>query len=261
MNPPDKAYCIIRYFMDYGENNHRMKAFDIIFFDAGDTLVHPRPSFPGLFVQVCGEHGLVVDGDRVPEVAGALLAGLTDKQRAGWTFSSDPAGSKAFWAEFYGTALKHLGADGDTDHLVHALYTSFSDPANYQAFPDVVPALDELAASGYELGIISNFEPWLQTLLAELDLLDYFSHLIISGNVGVEKPHPRIFELALSLAGTEASRSAHVGDSVPSDVEGAREVGITPILIDRHDRYAASSGILRVEDLREIPSLLDVTRG
>ncbi len=247
--------------MDYGENNHRMKAFDIIFFDAGDTLVHPRPSFSGLFVNVCTEHGLEVDGERVPEVAGALLAGLTDKQRQGWTFSSDPAGSKAFWWDFYSTALRNLGADGDTDHLVQALYASFSDPANYQAFPDAVPALDALAAAGYELGIISNFEPWLATLLAELDLMRYFSHLVISGVVGVEKPHPRIFELALSEAGAEASRTCHVGDSLASDVEGARDVGITPILVDRHYRYAAETGILRVEDLREIPSLLDVTGG
>ncbi len=238
-----------------------MRAFDIIFFDAGDTLVHPYPSFPGLFKQICAEHGLEVDGDRVPAVAGALLAGFTDKQRAGWTFSADPVVSKAFWYDFYGAALRELGADVNTDKLVTALYTDFSDPANYQVFPDVKPCLDDLQAQGYTLGIISNFEPWLEVLLHELGLHDYFEPVIISGVVGVEKPHPRIFELALAEAGTEADKAAHVGDSMTSDVEGAQEAGLTPVLIDRHDRYDDSEGILRIEDLRELSTLLDVTRG
>ncbi len=237
-----------------------MRAFDIIFFDAGDTLVHPRPSFDGLFVQVCGEHGLEVDGKRVPAVTGTLLAGLTDRQKEGWTFSADPAVSRAFWNDFYSAAVRELGADGDTVTLVRALYASFSDPANYQAFPDVEPALEALKQEGYILGIISNFEPWLEKLLHQLDLQDYFEHMIISGVVGVEKPHRRIFELALAQAGIPASKAAHVGDSIAADVEGAKEAGITPILIDRHGRHAPE-GILKVSDLGELASLLDVTRG
>ena len=237
-----------------------MRPFEIIFFDAGDTLVHPRPSFSGLFVQVCGEFGLEIDDERVHEVAGAILAGLTDKQRAGWTFSTDPAGSRAFWADFYNSALRALGANGDTTDMATALYDTFSDPANYQAFPDVQPALEALKTEGYELGIISNFEPWLESLLHQLGLHDYFAHITISGVVGVEKPHPRIFELALAQAGVAATDAAHVGDSVPSDVEGALEAGLTPILLDRHDRHLAAT-VLRVSDLREIPSLLDGAGG
>ncbi len=237
-----------------------MRPFEIIFFDAGDTLVHPRPSFSGLFVQVCGEYGLEIDEERVHEVAGGIMSGLTEKQRAGWTFSSDPAGSRAFWADFYGAALRGLGADGDTTATATALYNTFSEPANYQAFPDVQPALETLKNEGYALGIISNFEPWLEILLHELGLHDYFAHITISGVVGVEKPNPRIFELALTQAGVEACDAAHVGDSVPSDVEGALEAGITPILLDRHERHLETT-VLRVSDLREIPSLLDGAGG
>ncbi len=237
-----------------------MRPFEIIFFDAGDTLVHPRPSFSGLFVQVCGEFGLEIDEERVHEVAGAIMSGLTERQRAGWTFSADPAGSRAFWADFYNSALRGLGADGDTTDMAMALYDTFSDPNNYQAFPDVKPALEALKSEGYELGIISNFEPWLESLLHQLGLRGYFAHITISGVVGVEKPNPRIFELALARAGVEACDAAHVGDSVASDVEGALEAGITPILIDRHGRHP-ETGILRVSDLREIPSLLDGAGG
>ena len=57
--------------------------------------------------------------------------------------------------------------------------------------------------------------------------------LVVSEEVGVSKPHPRIFEVALERAGCRPDEAVMVGDSWPNDVEGARRCGIRPIWFSR----------------------------
>ncbi len=135
------------------------------------------------------------------------------------------------------------------------LYRTFSDPANYVLYDDVLETLEEVERMGIRIGLISNFEAWLEGLLERLGVLGFFRHLVISGQVGTEKPGRRIFEMALEDAGVEPGQALHVGDSIPSDVEGARAAGITPVLIDRLGRYPRAD-CLRLADLRELAGVL-----
>lgn len=57
-------------------------------------------------------------------------------------------------------------------------------------------------------------------------LADY---IVVSGDLGYPKPDPRIFEHLLKQAGVDASKAAHVGDSIHSDIAGARAAGMTSI--------------------------------
>jgi putative hydrolase of the HAD superfamily len=232
-----------------------MRNFDIVFFDAGETLVHPRPTFAGLFSRVCAAHGFEVDPARVTPVTDRILVSFADKQKDGWTFSSNPDASRDFWLGFYQQTLTELGMVINATTLATRLYETFSNPANFEAYEDVEPALVVLKKEGYRLGIISNFEAWLEVLLSDLGLAEHFDPVLISGIVGIEKPHPDIFARALDEAGVEAHRAVHVGDSLTSDVKGAEAIGITAILLDRHDRYG-DEGYLRITDLRDIPRLL-----
>ena len=136
------------------------------------------------------------------------------------------------------------------------MYATFSDPASYRAYPDVLPALDALAGRGYALGLVSNFEEWLELVLEAVELTSYFPVRVISGVEGVEKPDPRIFEIALERAGVRAEESVYVGDHPDFDVEAARSVGMFPVLVDRRDRYPESDAP-RVATLDELPGLLD----
>jgi len=76
--------------------------------------------------------------------------------------------------------------------------------------------------------------------------------------VGYEKPHPRIFELALSKACVSPSEAIHVGDSYYHDVVGAEGVGITPVLLDGSGRYACEDlgDCIRIESLSELLSIV-----
>jgi len=229
---------------------------DMVFFDAGETLVHPRPSFPQLLDSVCREFGVCVDPLQLSRTTRRLMARVEEEQRKGFTFTDDPERSRRFWLGFYRDLVGEFGYRGGDDGLPHRLYEVFSRPENYTAYSDAVETLWVLSELGIPVGLISNFEPWLHLLLERLGLAAFFRVKVVSGEVGVEKPNPRIFRLALQRAGVEAARAVHVGDSPVSDYQGAREAGMRAILLDRWGRFPDFEGE-RITDLRELLFILD----
>lgn len=92
-----------------------------------------------------------------------------------------------------------------------------------------VPGMRDVArglrAAGVAVAVLSNSEGRLAELFDELGWAGDFDAVIDSGKVGVEKPDPRIFALALERLGVPAARAVHVGDSWPADVAGALAAG------------------------------------
>jgi putative hydrolase of the HAD superfamily len=224
---------------------------ECVLFDAGDTLLAPAPSFQGRFVAVAAAHGVPLEEAAVDAAVAAAV------REAAWPSDwTDPATQREFWTGFYRDVLAGLGHTAD-GYLVDALFEAFSDPATYRLFDDVRPALDELDGRGLRLGVVSNFEPWLQDVLALEGIADRFAAVAISGVLGVAKPDPQIFKAALAEAGADPAATVHVGDQPGNDVAAARAVGITPVLIDRFARHRDIAGTHRVEDLAELVDLLD----
>jgi putative hydrolase of the HAD superfamily len=225
-----------------------------VFFDAGETLVHPYPSFPDLLARVLGDAGHDVTPDAIRERLGVISDRFVRAARDRELWSTSPQRSSAFWAEIYQVLLGAMGLPW-TDPLADRLYTTFTDVSNYRLFDDVVDTLEDLAAAGYELGLISNFEQWLEMLLEHLDVTRFFEVRVISGAEGVEKPDPRIFRLALDRAGVAPEESVYVGDTVEFDVRPAEEAGMLGVLLDRRERYPDAPHP-RIATLSELPALL-----
>jgi putative hydrolase of the HAD superfamily len=231
--------------------------FRAVFFDAGETLVHPVPSFPELFAQVVTREGY-------PREPVAISEGLSmvseefrraSREHALWTTSADR--SRAFWLGVYDRFLDVLDLPRD-DGLPDTLYRTFTDRANYAAFDDVGPVLGELRDAGLGLGVISNFEAWLEELLVDLDLARLLSVRVVSGIEGIEKPDPAIFELALARIGIPADEVVYVGDVPDFDIDPPAALGMFPVLIDRRERHPDFTGP-RVTDLRDLPALLEAS--
>jgi putative hydrolase of the HAD superfamily len=229
---------------------------EIVFLDAGETILHPHPSFPELFATVAKEHGYEVSVEDARSVQGRLAPHLVDlAEDAGVRDPSlSAAASREFWSFLYRRLLAELGIEDE--ELVGRLYGTFSDSSSYRLFDDALPAMHSLRRAGYRLGLISNFEEWLEEMLVELKVGELFDVRVISGIEGVEKPDPKIYEVALDRAGLTASAAAHVGDSPALDVEPAKSVGIHPILLDRWDRYPDAE-VARIRSLEELPGLVD----
>jgi putative hydrolase of the HAD superfamily len=228
-----------------------------VFFDAGETLVYPHPSFAELFAEVLRENGHAVDPARTQEVVSATSERFAEtlQSERGRLWSTSPERSRTFWLEAYRMFLTEVGVDADHEVLADALYRRFRDLSSYRLHPDAVPTLERLSDLGIGLGLISNFEDWLEQLLESLEVTRYFSVMVISGAEGVEKPDPRIFQIALRRAGVAAEDSAYVGDHPFFDVQAAREVGMLPVLIDRRGRHPDVDA-LRITSLEDLPAAL-----
>jgi putative hydrolase of the HAD superfamily len=228
---------------------------EVVFFDAGETLLHPHPSFPELFTRVASENGYPLTVERVHEVQQRLAPHLVElAEETGIDKPSlDPDDSLVFWSHLYRRLLAELGIEDEP--LVGEMYATFSSSASYRLFDDALPALKELEGAGYRLGLISNFEQWLEEMLVELEVGHIFETSVISGMVGLEKPDPEIYRRALERADVAPEAAVHIGDSPKMDVEPARSIGMRTILLDRYDRYMDADGP-RVGSLMEVATLL-----
>ena len=229
-----------------------------VFFDAGETLVYPHPSFAELFAEVLGENGHHIDPDAVQEVIHASSQAFTElmlsEQALNWSTSIEK--SRALWDLVYRMFLNEAEIDeAEHEHLVQVLYDRFRSISSYRAYPDVLPALEGLSKLDLTIGLISNFEDWLEALLEELKLHHFFDVSVISGIEGVEKPNTRIFEIALERAGIDAASSVYVGDNPLFDAEPARRAGMLPVLIDRRGNHGGTE-FLRIESLDDLPAAI-----
>jgi putative hydrolase of the HAD superfamily len=222
-----------------------------VFFDAGETLVYPHPSFPELLAQVLSQQGHPVDPADIRDKVHVVSSIFTEAARRGELWSTSRERSQRFWARVYATLLAELGLPFG-DGLKQAVYDTFTDLANYRLFPDVLSTLELLQAAGLTLGVISNFEEWLERLLESLGITGFFDVRVISGVEGMEKPDQRIFRLALERTGKIPEESVYVGDSPSFDIEPARAVGMFAVLLDRRGRYPDHPGA-RITSLEELP--------
>lgn len=230
-----------------------------VFFDAGETLVYPHPSFAELFTEVLRAEDVLVDPAVVQQVVSAYSQKFTETVQSGEAhlWSTSPERSRTFWNGVYRGFLEEVGVTGAADRLVDRLHATFTDLASYRLHPDVIPTLDRLRSAGVSLGVISNFEEWLEQLLETLGVIDYFPVRVISGIEGVEKPDPEIFRIALERRGVAAEESIYVGDHPFFDIQGAEEVGMVAVLIDRRGRYPEAAGT-RITSLEDLPASVGI---
>jgi putative hydrolase of the HAD superfamily len=230
---------------------------DAVFFDAGETLLYPHPSFAELFAEVVREEGLRIDPAEVHEAVSASSHRFNELLRSeeAHLWSTSPERSRAVWDTIYRSFLADVGIAGDHDRLVEALYKRFTDMASYRLHPDALPTLERLRTTDLRLGLISNFEEWLERLLEALEVRHFFDVTVISGIEGVEKPDAAIFRIALERAGVPAERSVYVGDNPVFDIEAAREVGMIPVLIDRRGRHPDTEAT-RITSLDDLPAAI-----
>ena len=193
---------------------------DTLFLDAGGVLCHPS------WTRVAGalvRHGAqvtplalsVAEQRATHELDKASVIGSTDDRSRGWLY--------------FNLVLQHAGVEqnaGTDAALVELREYHKSQNLWEHVEPDVEPALAALRARGLRLVVVSNANGRLRHLFDRLQLTRWFDHVLDSHEWGVEKPDPRLFQLALEQAGADATRTVHVGDLYHVDVIGARRAGL-----------------------------------
>ena len=213
---------------------HRFRA---VFYDAGRTLVRPRPEAPEIWDFLARQ--LDVDLPReatFPDVGHFFYARLG--QDGLGAYDSDER-ARTFWAEYYARALEQVGVELPRETLLaagHAVYDWYQDPAQWELYAEVPYTLAHLHERGLTQGVVSDWGTDLVPILHAHEVTQYLDFVVASAAVGTAKPHPEIFRFALTRAGLAAQDVLYVGDSYLADVLGARAAGIAAVLIDREGK-------------------------
>jgi 2-haloalkanoic acid dehalogenase type II len=122
--------------------------------------------------------------------------------------------------------------------------------------PNVKKTLDTLYANGLRLGMVSNGDT--EELLAHLNgVSDLFEVIITSEEFEVYKPHPRIFNETLQKMGIAREKTAFVGDSIISDICGAKKAGLKTIWYNKR-RRSQTHGLCSDFEIRDMAEVLEM---
>lgn len=180
---------------------------------------------------VARRHGMVWD-ER--EVNGAFGAAWKAMPAPVTTRVLRPDDDRGWWRELVWRVLDEMKPEAgfDRERFFVDLYGHFAEPGVWELYPEVRDVLARLRER-FKLGIVSNFDGRLRSLLAQFGILDLFEVVAISSEVGADKPDPFLFEAALAMAGVRADEALHVGDDPVHDWEGAEAAGIRCFRLER----------------------------
>ena len=149
-----------------------------------------------------------------------LIAGEKQYIYHGWDYTADRLVEMGIFNECT------KGAD-----VWRCLFT-YCWPLAAVKYPFTEPTLIRLKEMGLKLGIITNGEHDLQwNKLRHLNFDYLFDEIVISGDVGVQKPETKPFEVMSKKLGIEPQNLLYVGDNPLNDVEGSRKAGYTPVWV------------------------------
>ena len=229
-----------------------VRCVDVLCLDAGNTIVffdHAR------LADLCAREGFVTSAAALERAEGEAKLALERGDFADVAWSGSHETNARNWAAVVGTMVLRAGLPGErlpavieklwVDHRAHNLWSIV--PAG------LVESLMRLRATGVRVAVVSNSEGKLEAFFAELDLLRGVDLVVDSGVVGVEKPDPRIFRVALDAFGASPARALHVGDNFSTDIAGARNAGVRAALVDPFGHLAARhADVARVPDVASV---------
>lgn len=222
-----------------------------VFFDVDFTLIYPGPTFQGEGYARFGEpYGISLDPSRF-EAAVRAASSILDA-------AQDHAYDADIFVCYTRRIIEEMGGSGPRlDECAAEVYREWAACQHFNLYDDVAPVLRELAARGLKIGLISNSHRCLASFQEHFELRGLITAAVSSSEHGYMKPHPSIFEAALTLVGVEASRALMVGDSVAHDIDGARRVGMRGILVHRSDAPTPAAGVPVIRSMAELPALIN----
>lgn len=227
-----------------------------IFFDLYNTLVHYEPPPEMWQSKACQEFGLKAQPHRFHQ---AFQAAGDFLRRENARFPISRRGQKErgrLWIGYEFTLLQSAGVKVNWKLASKILERVCQFDSRVAVYEDAPPTLSLLQSRELKLGLISNLDSSLEEFCRGLEIFSFFDFYLISCEVGLEKPHPGMFRLALERARVKPEEAFHVGDEYFSDVVGARRLGIKPLLLDREGLMRDCDGCERIRSLREILKLL-----
>ena len=163
---------------------------------------------------------------------------------------------KIFYCEYERKIFSYLGqnlSESESEKIWSYVYNQKSSLKKYD---DVLPCLKFLKENNYMAGIITNIDAKGEDLIKKLNLSNYILKIITSYDAGASKPSKKIFEYALNSFNSTPSECLFIGDQIETDIIGAKNSNITPILLDRENHNNSYKECKVIKNLNELQSII-----
>ena len=210
-----------------------LDSYKAVFFDVGGTLLKVHPSVGEIYAKYARFYGYQGSEEELNHQFAKAWEEVGGLESLGRKSGSEV--ERSFWYDIVYRVFESQGGLNDFKNYFEQVYQAFLSADSWRIYDDVLESavLKKLRSRDVKLGVISNWDSRLERILEATGLAKYFDFILASTVVGSAKPDEKIFEEALSRAGVDRSQACHIGDEPATDIEGANNVGIDAILIDR----------------------------
>ena len=213
-----------------------------VFFDLEGTLVVRATRLEEVVETVLFAHDRVRSSDAVAHAVESALRSAGEGSRP----------SRALYAQVF----RALALEDDAERLASSVWEACQRIDPPVLAPGAPAAVELLRSAGAVLGVITNADGAVPDLLTRLGLARYFEVVITPSRAGATKPDRRIFQAALVEAHVPAERAWHVGDDPVGDARGARDAGLSPVLLTGPRASGSTDGFPTAARVDEAAALI-----
>jgi len=217
--------------------------YDAVLFDAAETLFTTRGSVGDIYHAVAQRYGTVATA---AEIQDAFIRQF--RQSGPLTTDNE----KRWWKDVVHRVFAEAGMVENFDQFFEEVYDHFRDSRGWRLFPETREVLEEIKRNQLKIGVISNFDSRLHSVMNDLGIRAYFDSVTISSETGYAKPQPEIFMAAIRSLAVPPNRILFAGDSLLDDFQAGQNVGLDAFLLDRSGRYAGIQSVRRIQTLRDL---------
>lgn len=205
-----------------------------VFFDAVGTLLFPTPPAAVVYAEVARRAGVDLPAaDLRARFLDAYRAEEAADRAAGWVTSEER--ERGRWSAIVAASLRGVPDPGG---CFRELFDHFSKPTAWTVDPDAAEVLTRLGERGLVVGMGSNYDARLLSVLGgRPELAPLRDRVVVSAAVGFRKPAPEFFRNVVRRAGCGPGAVLFVGDDVENDFEGATAAGLRAVLLDPAGRH------------------------
>ncbi len=204
-----------------------------VFFDAGGTLLRTAEPVGRTYARLANSYDWQPSAERLEQ---GFRAAWKERTTEG-TARGRPLGKEG-WKKILRSSVEAGGLPKEFpfNDYFEEVYAHFARPDAWREFPETEMALARLKQQGIRIGILSNWDPRLHQVLTGFAWREQLDTVLVSEEVGVEKPDPGIFRKAEQVGGWAPEECALIGDDPVSDRRGAEGAGWRCALVERPER-------------------------
>lgn len=238
-----------------------MRSPQVIYLDAVGTLFGVRGSVGEQYAKIAANFDIKIEPELINR---AFYQSFQSAPRIAFTDLSQadiPIAEYEWWRSLAEKTFSQTGdltKFSDFEVFFKCLYAYFATAEPWVVYEDTRIALDAWRQQNINLGLLSNFDSRIYSVVQSLKLEHYFDSITISTEVGVAKPDPIIFQAALVKHQIERSPDLawHIGDSFSEDYEGASALGINAFWLNRDRQPTTNPAKLAARSIDKLTTLL-----